>query len=162
MASPSQTTSGLFYFQVCCLYSCQWQYPSISPVLVALGVLVSLVMPMGLPFQEKANKALVWQAETLTGFWQHELICFFFFFSFWVFYGGKKKRSQMVITGYYWLVASAFIAIGDSWLLILRHVKPDSSMDQFKLFWGGFAICLPDPALPLSFQYFELHFLYNS
>lgn len=73
---------------------------------------------------------------------------------------GRKK--EVVITGNYWLVASAFIAIGDSWLLILRHVKPDSSMDQFKLFWGGFAICLPDPALPPSFQYFEPHFLYNS
>lgn len=76
--------------------------------------------------------------------------------------GEKKKRSQVAITCFYWWVASTFIASGDSWLLILSHVKPDSSMDQFKLVWGGFAICLPDPALPPSFQYFEPHFLYNS
>lgn len=162
MASLSQTTSGPFYFQVCCLYSCQWQYLSISPVLVALGVLACLVMPTGVAFKGKDNKTLVWQAETLTDFWQHELICIFFFVSFRVFYSGKKKRSQMAIIGYYWLVVSTFIASGDSRLLILRYVKTDSSVDQFKLVWGGFAICLPDPALPPSFQYFEPHFLYNS
>jgi len=86
---------------------------------------------------------------------------FTFFLSFWVFYDRKKKR-QMVIAGYCLLVASTFIAGGDSWLLILRHLKPGSSMDQFKLVRGGFAIPLPDASPSPSFQYFESHFLYSS
>lgn len=85
---------------------------------------------------------------------------FFLYFFLGVLWWEKKK--QMVITGYYWLVVSTFIASGDSWLLILRHVKPGSSRDQFKLVCGGFAIPLPDPSPPPSFQYFEPHFLYSS
>lgn len=68
----------------------------------------------------------------------------------------------MVITDYYWLAVSTFIASGDSWLLILRHRQPGSSVYQFKVVYGGFAIPLPDPSPPPSFQYFEPHFLYNS
>lgn len=74
----------------------------------------------------------------------------------------KKRERQILIPGYCWLVASTFIAGGDSWLLILRNMKPCSSMDQFKLVCGGFTILLPDPSPPPSFQYFEPHFLYSS
>lgn len=148
-------------FEVCCLYNCQLLYPSISPVTVALGVPASLVMPTGLAFHGIPNKALVWQAETPADFWQHEVIRIFLLCFFRVLWWEEKKKSN----GLYWLLLVSCEHFYSQWwfsLLILKHVKPDSSVDQFKLVWGGFAICLPDPALPPSFQYFEPHFLYNS
>jgi len=96
----------------------------------------------------------------LANFWQYEFKCVFPLFlseSFMV-----EKKRQMVITGYYTLAGRTFIASGDSWLLILRHMQVHSSVYQFKSIYGGFAIHLPDPSPPPSFQYFEPHFLYNS
>lgn len=158
---PLQTPHVYLWLRMCCLYICQWLYPFVSPVFLLLWEILQICWCQqvnhfeGKPRKHQAGRQKLLQTSDNMNS-NVFFLCFFLSLLWW------KKKRQMVITGYYTLAGRTFIASGDSWLLILRHMQVHSSVYQFKSIYGGFAIHLPDPSPPPSFQYFEPPFLYNS